>query len=202
VAGVFAGIATVIVRAWGRKPGHLESSFLSALFAKGLETPPYDKVFCGRVLVGGIVGMVVGLVAGASGALSFPQLLSGASHEILTNTAYPIYQTVVGITGGAGAGGEFDWFGLIVIAIALIFMGLLLGVASGFAVHIIMSGIAGLMKGIAKEFIIEVLEEKDKDIRRNEPHPQIAGILRGLLTGLVAGILMAVSTIWGIIRFF
>ncbi len=146
--------------------------------------------------------MVVGLVAGASGALSFPQLLSGASHEILTNTAYPIYETIIRITGNAGAGGGFDWFWLIVVALALILMALFLGVVSGFAVHIIMSGISGVMKGTAKEFISAVLEEKVNDSHSNEPAPLIAGMLRGLLTGLVAGILMAVSTIWGIFQFF
>lgn len=205
VAGVFAGIATVIVRSWGRKPGHLEKSFLSALFAKGLEAPPYDEVFLGRVLVGGVVGMFVGLVAGASGVLSIPQVLSGASHEILINTAYPIYETIVNITGGtggAGGGSEFNWFMLIAVAVALIFMALLLGVVSGFVVHIIVSGIAGLMKGTAKEIIIAVLEEKNKDLGSNNPAPLIVGMLRGLLIGLVSGILMAVSTIWGIVRFF
>jgi hypothetical protein len=203
VAGVFAGIATVIIRFWGRKPSHLEKSFLSALFTKGLEAPTYDKVFWGRVFVGGVVGTIVGLITGTSGALSFPQLISGTAHEVLTNTVYPISEFVVNLTGGAGAGGGFDyWFYLIVLAIALMLIGLLIGVVSGFIVYIIMSGITGLVKGGSKEFIIAILEERHETLRNKEFAPLFSGVFNGLLTGLAAGVLMAVSTIWGIVRFF
>jgi hypothetical protein len=201
--GIFAGITIATVRSWGRKPGNIEKSFLSALFTKGLELPPYNKVFWGRVFVGGVLGMVTGSVAGATGALSFPQLLSGTAHEVLMGTGYLVSEYVSGLTGGAGAGGGFDyWFSLAILAIALILMGLFLGVISGFAVHIIMSSIAGLVKGASKEFIIAVLEEKNKDSSNNNSHPLIAGMVRGLLTGFMAGVLMSVSTIWGIVRFF
>lgn len=201
-AGVFAGVATVTVRAIRRKTGRVNESLVSALFTKGLEAPQLDGVFWARVLIGATVGMFVGVVAGAMGCLNIPQLLSGASHEILTNPVFPIYESVLRITGGAGGGGEFDWIALVGIAIALILAGLILGVASGLATHIIMASVAGLVKGTAKAFIIDVLIQKDRGLGNVGDTMVFEGFLSGLLVGFVTGVLMAVSTAWGIVQFF
>jgi hypothetical protein len=87
------------------------------------------------------------------------------------------------------------------VVVALILMGLVVGVLSGFALQIIMTTIGAILKGMTKEWTTAVVEEGMTDDYR-KPTRLRAGAIRGLWTGLVAGVLMAVSTVIGIVRFF
>ena len=193
IAGVFAGMAAVTARFWDRVG--MEQSFVSALFNGDLERLEVDGIFLGRVILGGAVGMLTGFIAGASGAISFTHLLDGSAFAVLNNPIYPL----VGLIAGGAGGGEFGFFLLLVLA-ALVAMVIVAGILSGFVVHIILSGIGGLTKGATKEFIIDVLEEKPQPAGK-EFGPVIEGLVRGMISGVLTGSIMAVCTAWGIFKF-
>src|SRR5437879_4042586 len=49
ICGLLAGVAMAIIRSWPRRATHVEKSFVSALFNKGLAELNFDSVFWGRV---------------------------------------------------------------------------------------------------------------------------------------------------------
>lgn len=185
LTGAFAGIATVAYRAWRKNPSGAEKSFLSALFNGQIE---FDAVFWGRVAVGGTVGLLVGLVASATGAVS--------PLDWLTGQPFHLTSTVLGqvVLGGAG-GGWGDFFGnLIFYGAGLIVLGLLLGVTFGFGIQLLLFAAAGAAKGAAKEYIQMILEEAGIREEIQAPKPVASGAVRGAIVGIVVGVLFTLFT--------
>lgn len=185
LTGAFAGIATVAYRAYRKNPSGAEKSFLSALFNGEIG---FDAAFWGRVAVGGTVGLLVGLVASASGAVNPLDWLTGQPPHLVGTALGQV------VLGGAG-GGWGDFFGnLLFYGTGLIVLGLLLGVAFGFGIQLLLFAAAGAAKGAAKEYILLILEEAGTREEIQIPKPVASGAVRGAIVGIVVGVLFTLST--------
>jgi hypothetical protein len=191
-AGAFAGIALALLRSLRRKPDAVSKSFLSALFNKGL-AGSFDAGFWGRALISGTVGLLIGAITGASGAISFPQFFNGSASSILSAGSLPLMAFVGGGFGGPGGTGFWSMLFLILV---LILMGLIVGILSGLIVHLVVAAAAGATKGATKEAVLRALEESDEE---PQPHRIRNGVVRGALTGIVVAILESIFTVWGIL---
>jgi hypothetical protein len=191
-AGAFAGIALALLRSLRRKPDAASKSFLSALFSKGL-TRSINSGFWGRALISGTVGLLVGAITGASGAISFPQFFNGSASSILSAGSLPL---MVFVGGGFGGPGGTGFWSMLFLILVLILMGLIIGILSGLIVHLVVAAAAGATKGATKEAVLRILEEPDE---KPQPHRIRNGVVRGALTGVVVTILESIFTVWGIL---
>lgn len=198
LAGVFAGVTIAVVRAWPRKPGDIEKSFISALFSKSLAAPQLDGIFFGRVLISGTIGCLVGAILGASGTISFPQLFSDSTATIFQNTAYPIMAFAGGGFGGPGGDG---FLSVIFLILVIVVLAICAGCIIGLLLQLAMAVFFGGIKGATKSAVTAILEEKDAKEPTAQSHPIRAGAIKGALTGLLAGIVQAAFTAWGLIHF-
>src|ERR1043166_744503 len=115
ICGLFAGLAIGVLMAWGRKPGNLASSFLSALFNKNLAQPDLDALFWGRVVLSGVVGWIVGRTAGGVGIIALPSSWSLNAQTILHATNTPLGRFIGGDFGGPGGTDFFPLLFLFVV---------------------------------------------------------------------------------------
>jgi hypothetical protein len=198
LSGVFAAAAIAVVRAWPRKPGKLEESFVSALFNKGLVNSNGD--FLKKAFVYGIIGFLAGGICGAGGMTNFPQFFSDSTAQIFRNaSAFPILVFAGGGFGGPDGGG---FLALLFLIFVILIISFILGLLAGLIVHLSIAAIAGsVTKGAVKGTITKMLEEKTADEENHDPHPFLSGLKRGAWTGLVAGIMQAAFTAWGIVHF-
>jgi hypothetical protein len=192
LAGGFAAITIALLRSFRRKAGSSTTSFLSALFNKGLAGPTLDAAFWGRVLVSGAIGWLIGAMTGASGAINFPQFIGGSADAILS-ISMPLMVFVGG--GFSGPGGTGFWSVLFLIFV-LIVLGIVIGILSGFIIHLIVAAVAGGTKGATKEVLLRALEDGEETPKR---HRIRNGVVRGALAGLVVAALEAIFTVWGIL---
>lgn len=198
LTGAFAGGATAAYRAYRKNLSGAEKAFLSALFTKeGLKNFELDSVLLGRVAIGGIVGLLVGLVASASGAVSVLDLAGQSS-----NFAGTALGGVIG-AGAGGGGGWGDFFGnLFLYGAGLIVLGLLIGVSLGFGIHLLLFAAAGAAKGAAKEYVGSILQETGAQDEIHDPKSVVSGAVRGAIVGVVVGALFALPTAvksWGLV---
>jgi hypothetical protein len=195
IAGVFSGVAIAMVRAWPKKAGHTSETFVSALFSKGLAAPTLDGVFWERFFIGGIIGLAVGILTGACGAISFLQPEGGAA-SILQDATYPI---VAFLGGGFGGPGGTGFWAILFLILVIILTAVLVGFFAGVIVHLSVFALAGMVKGTTKAMTLQGLEEKSGEPNK-KPHPIQAGMIRGMLTGLLNGVVEAIFTAWGVLN--
>lgn len=198
LGGIFAGITTAVVRAWPRKPGQVEKSFISALFSKNLAAPKLDGTFFGRVLISGAIGLLVGAITGASGMISFPQFFSDSTAQVFHDTAYPLMAFAAGGFGGPGGDGVLS---IIFMILVIVILSICAGCIIGFVLQLVIAALFGGIKGTTKSAVTKMLEEKDPQGSSTESHPIRAGAIKGALTGLLAGVVQASFTAWGIVHF-
>jgi hypothetical protein len=196
IAGVFAGIAVAVIRSWPRRTIDSTAPFVSALFTKGLAAPQLDNVFWARALIGGIIGFLVGGASGSSGMISFLQFFSESSSSVMQNSLFPLHTFLGGGFGGPGGTGFFE---LVFLIIVIIIAAVVIGLFSGLLLQLLLAGLGGAAKGATKTYIERILEERTTD---QEPHPIVAGMKRGALVGLLAGVVQAVFTVWGVVKFY
>lgn len=202
IAGAFAGVAVGVMRSFRRKSAQLSQSLISALVSKGLAAPTLDSIFWGRVVLSGLVGFLVGSLNGATGIISFPQVIGGSAQQVVTSTMFPLAQFLGG--GFGGPGGDGFWaivFLIFVILIAALFA----GIVAGFLTHVLFAAVGGMTKGAARAYVSRILQEPhgDQSGEKEERHnPIVAGMIRGLIVGSCTGILEIVFTAMGVVRFY
>ena len=154
ICGLFAGLAIGIFMAWGRKPGNLGSSFLSALFNKNLAQPDLDALFWGRVVLSGVVGWIVGRVAGSVGIIALPPSWSLNAQTVLhaTNTPLALF-----IGGGMGGPGGTDFFPLVFLFIVIVLLIIVVALLASVLLHLLLWGVMGMSKGAVKAYVVELL---------------------------------------------
>jgi len=131
------------------------------------------------------------------GMLNLPQFLWGTSEAVIHESAYPIIGLVGGGFGGPGGTGLLSLaFIVLVIIIAALLAGLLIGVIS----HVLLLALAGTTKGAAKAYFTKIL--RDEPSGASDPNPIGTGAVRGLITGLTVGILESIFTLMGIVKFY
>jgi hypothetical protein len=190
ISGLAAGLFIGVLRRCGRKPGHKAKSLVSAVFRAELAAPQWGSEFWFGVILDGIVGVVVGTVTGASGAISIPQLFTDLPHTFLTQTSV--------IAGGSGGAGGPPGLFLILLTMFVIFMcAIIVGIIAGSIVHLLVLGIAGMAKDTAQDWIQRAMEPAVYE--RDPKHPWIAAAMRhGFAVGATVGMLEAVCTAVGI----
>jgi len=195
IAGIFAGVAVAVTRAWPKKAGHTSETFVSALFSKGLAAQTLDGVFWERVLIGGIIGLAVGALTGVCGAISV--FSTDAAANVLRDTTFPI---VVFLAGGYGGPGGAGFWAILFLILVIILTALLVGLFAGLIVHLCVLALAGMVKGTTKAMVLEGLGEKSGGETAKKSHPVKAGMVRGMLAGLLTGIVEAIFTTWGVLN--
>lgn len=187
-AGVFAGVAGAVIKNVRFEVDPLAKSFLSAYFNRSLVDIRIDAAFWGRIVIGGLVGWMVGAWLTAAGFTSVPELFQGIfTLDNLTPRA------------GGGFGGApppADFFGIVFLLLLVLLAGPLAGFISGSVVSIALSMLAGVTKGIVKAYIEELLENPRRPAARFKD-----ATMTGLFSGLMVGIIQAICTGIGIIRF-
>ena len=136
------------------------------------------------------MGVVVGTVTGASGAVSIPQLFTDLPHSFLTQTS------VIG-GGSGGAGGPPGLFFILLMMFVILMCAVIIGIVAGSIVHLLVLGIAGMAKDTAQDWIQRVMEPAVYE--RDPKHRWIAAAMRhGFAVGATVGMLEAVCTAVGI----
>lgn len=203
IAGAFAGVAVAALRSLTRKPNRLAESFVSALFSGGLAAPARDRVFWGRVFLGGGIGFAIGAMNGASGILSFLHPFSDSAAAVLQNQAFPI---VVLLGGGFGGPGGTGFGGLLFLILVVILAAILVGVFAGPLLNAIIYAAAkatgGMAKGASKAYVIRILRGHDGQSKDGKDHPIAMGVFNGFVTGFIVGLLEAPFMVWGAVTFF
>lgn len=187
-AGVFAGFAGAVIKNLRYKVDPLAKSFLSAYFNRSLVDIRFDSAFWGRIIIGGLVGWMVGAWLTAAGFTSVPELFQGV---------FTLDNVVPRASGGfGGAPPPTDFFGVLFLLLFVLLAGPLAGFISGSVVSIALSILAGVSKGIVKAYIEELLENPGGRRTRFKD-----ATMTGLFSGLMVGIIQAICTGIGIIRF-
>lgn len=201
VGGAFAGVAIIILRNWSRRHSAPIEPFLSAVFGKHLGGPAIDRVFLGRVVLGGFVGFLVGALHGGQGILSFPQFLFQTTADVLSQKTYPIMVLVGGGFGGPGGTGFWSLaFLILVIVVAAVLSGLVIALLVHLALAIATGTLTGSVKGGVKAYVVRLLDDRSDQAALANPHPIVSGMARGALVGLIVGVVEAAFTAWGVGR--
>jgi len=195
VAGAVVGVVVTALRViLGRKRAKAEA-FTSSLLSKELISPLPVSVVVGRILIGALIGIAAGALAGAAGSVSLPQFLDGSADAVVALPSVAIHVLAGGGFGGPGTDGFFSlaFFFLVILVLVL-----LSGLAAGFLMTVALWAVGGASKGAAKDFVIKVLGDGGPGVSSKDEKPIIAGLVRGALIGIIVGLLQAGFTTWAV----
>jgi len=199
IAGLFAAVATEIVRQGSRRAAKHGGHFISSLFQRRLGESTLDTVFWSRVVIGGLIGLATGFLNGSTGMLSPLQFLWGTAEATINESAYPV---VVLVGGGFGGPGGVGFLSLAFLVLVIILSAIIAALLAGLLLHLLMYAIAGMSKGATKAYITNILHDQSAANHGDDQHPVLTGMTRGFFIGLVVGAIESVFTILGIIKFY
>jgi hypothetical protein len=196
ICGLMAALAIGIILFWGRKPGKLTESFVSALFNGNLAKPDINAVFWGKVVLSGAVGWTVGRVAGGAGIVALPPTIASSGPVLFGSGKVPL---VMFIGGGYGGPGGTDFLPLVFLFVVVFLMIVLLAAVAGTLLHLALYGVAGMTKGGVRAYVLALIKPRAEP--GSEPdqstHPVIVGMQRGFIVGVIVGAFDAAFTTWG-----
>lgn len=163
-----------------------------------------NPIFLYKFILVTMVGLIIGLISGASGAVSLGQAMTGGLTQSIGNSVFAIH-SVLGGNGFGGVGGEGGFLAGLFIFLMIIIQSVIIGISSGVLLVALIGMIEALIFHVSyKFFSITVMytygygKTKPSFLRLVFGHIK-EGILAGLLTGFIVGLIQGILTLAGYI---
>lgn len=201
ISGAAAGTILGVLSNWKVLKSRVFASFLKASFSKDILT--HQPGALGNILLGAVVGLVVGSIAGAAGIPGIHNWFTDSlsPHILLAQPSSLVAIISGGGVGGLGGPGGHTGFGLLVLLFFIILFhgvisGMLAGVIVGTFKGALFGSVKGATAGLFKDSTTEALARGSQAVTSHKIVPGwIEGLVMGAACGAVIGFVHAVSTI-------
>jgi len=198
ISGAAAGIIVGLLRNFKIFKNNHSETIINSLFSHDLVFKLPN--FWGLILLNALIGLIIGFICGASGAVSLVHVILNVISEIILNSNYPLYKImVVGGFGGIGLGDDF--LALFFIFLIIIVSSIIIGILSGLIISIFQGLIYGAIHSISSSifksfFIVQYEIGNYSNFFKILIKSMKEGLISGLTVGIIVGIIQATSTLF------
>ncbi len=169
---------------------------LSKLFS--LQVLEVKPSYSSSIILSLLVGVVVGWITAAGGAVGVTTLVSADIHNVASNILHSTLPIVAFLKGGAGGFfSSFSFLWIVLIILIFVINGILIGAASGVTFGAVAGAINGAVRGGVLKSMVSLVSAGDSSDPKAEIMWKSAqrGTIEGAMVGGIVGFIQGVTTV-------